>query len=177
LRKLNYLLLEWRGYMTGKCSKQQSQEGQVDELQAGIEQSFAVFPESSAFGEPGEAAFDDPALGHDLEGVQLTVFGDLYRDRLAQDGTDALRERLAGVAAIIQEALDTIQARRVVIERFERALSIGYVRRRHGEGVRQSLGIDRDVSLDPRDLLPRIVALLSSSGRICSNYSRLMSLG
>jgi hypothetical protein len=36
---------------------------------------------------------------------------DLYRDRLAQKGTDALRERLAGVAAVTQEALDTIQAR------------------------------------------------------------------
>jgi hypothetical protein len=34
----------------------------VDELQAGIEQSFAVFPESSAFVEPGEAALDDPSI-------------------------------------------------------------------------------------------------------------------
>jgi hypothetical protein len=48
-----------------------------------------------------------------------------------------------------------------VIESFERALPIGHVRRGHGDGVWQSLRVDDNVSLDPRDLLPRIVALLA----------------
>ena len=41
----------------------------MDELEACIELSFAVFPETSAFFEPSEGALDDPALGDDGEGV------------------------------------------------------------------------------------------------------------
>jgi ABC-type taurine transport system ATPase subunit len=76
-------------------------------------------------------------------------FGDLFRDRLAQNVAYPLREWFAGVAVVTREALDTIQARLVGIEGFERTLPIDHVRRRDGEGVQQSLGIDRDVTLDP----------------------------
>jgi len=47
----------------------------MDELQAGVEQSLAVLPQSAVLFQPHKAAFDDPALGHDLETVQLPSSG------------------------------------------------------------------------------------------------------
>ena len=43
----------------------------MDHLQAGVEGSFAVFPEPSAFFQPCEGPLDDPSLGHDGEGMQI----------------------------------------------------------------------------------------------------------
>jgi hypothetical protein len=59
------------------CSKsfeQKAQEGQVDELQAGVKQSLAVLPQPPALFQPDEAALYHPALGYDLEGVQFAAF-------------------------------------------------------------------------------------------------------
>jgi hypothetical protein len=39
----------------------------MNELQAGIGFSLAVFPESSVLLQPDKAALDNPAFGHDLE--------------------------------------------------------------------------------------------------------------
>jgi len=52
------------------------------ELQAGIEQSLAVFPQAPAFLQPGKAVRGGPALGHDFESMQLTAPGNLHRDML-----------------------------------------------------------------------------------------------
>ena len=85
------------------CSKspdQKNQECEVNELQAGVEPSLAVFPQAPVLLQPGKAALDDPALGHDLESVQLAALGDLYRDVFSQDLSHAQSKGLAHVAAV-----------------------------------------------------------------------------
>jgi hypothetical protein len=77
----------------------------VNELQAGIEQSLAVFPESAVFLQPGKAAFNHPAPQHDLQAVQLAAFGYLHPDVLAQNFSHTLRERLTDIASVTQQAL------------------------------------------------------------------------
>jgi PAS domain-containing protein len=87
------------------CSKsfeQQSQECQMDELQAGVQQPLAVLPQPPVLLQPGKAALDDPALGHHLERMQFTALGDLYRDVSAQNVLDALGKRPAHIAAVTQ---------------------------------------------------------------------------
>ena len=68
----------WKQYMQAyeaclrTCSKsfeQKGQEGQVDELQTGVNHSLAVLPQSSILFQPGKTTLDDPSLGHDLKGV------------------------------------------------------------------------------------------------------------
>ena len=49
----------------------------MDKLQAGIEPALAVLPQPPVLLQPGKAALDNPALRHDLEGVQLTAICDL----------------------------------------------------------------------------------------------------
>ena len=49
----------------------------MDELQTGVELTFAVFPESSAFLDPGERPLYDPTLGHNGKAMQFAAHGDL----------------------------------------------------------------------------------------------------
>ena len=72
----------------------------MDELQAGVELALAVLPQAPVLLQPGEAAFDDPALGHDLEGMQFAALGNLDGGVFTQNGLHASGERLAGVAAV-----------------------------------------------------------------------------
>lgn len=88
-----------------RSPEDQSQECQVEELKAGVEQSLTVLPQPPVLLQPGKAALDDPALGHYLECVQFAALGDLYRDVLAQDVAHTLREGLAHVAGVCQQAL------------------------------------------------------------------------
>jgi hypothetical protein len=49
----------------------------VNELQAVIEFSFAVFPEPSTLFQPTEGAFDDPAFGQHYKGVEFVTLDHL----------------------------------------------------------------------------------------------------
>ena len=53
----------------------------MDELQAGVEPALAVLPQPPILLQPGKAALDDPALGHDLEGMQLASLGVLNHEQ------------------------------------------------------------------------------------------------
>jgi hypothetical protein len=52
-----------------RSSEQKRQEGEEDELQAGVEFALAVFPQTPAFLDPGQRTLNYPALGHNGEGV------------------------------------------------------------------------------------------------------------
>lgn len=67
----------------------------MDELQAGVELALAVLPQSSVLLQTSEAALYDPAIGHDLESVQVTA--------LAQDASQTFCERFSGIAVVTQQ--------------------------------------------------------------------------
>lgn len=94
-----------------KVFEQESQECQVNELQAGVEPAFAVFPQLPVLVQPSKAALHDSALGHHLEGVQLTAFDDLHRDVFAQDLAQTLHEGQAHIAAVAQHASPSLRPR------------------------------------------------------------------
>ena len=120
----------------------------MDELQAGVELSLAVFPQSPILFQPRKTAFNNPAFGHHLERVQFAAPGNLHRDLLTQNGAHALGERRSGIAAVAQHSRDLRQIRGAALKRVQRTLAIRNLRRRHRHGVRQALRIDRNVPLD-----------------------------
>jgi len=88
------------------CSRSFEQEGEESQdchVERGIEFSFAVFPESSAFFKPGEGAFDDPAFGDNSKGVEFVAFGNF--DGSAKDSLHCFGERLPSIAAVHQDVL------------------------------------------------------------------------
>lgn len=68
----------------------------MDELQAGIELSFTVLPQTPTFLQPCKGLLHHPALRYHREGVQLIAL-------------DRLSKRLPCVAAIDQHAFDLTQ--------------------------------------------------------------------
>lgn len=60
----------------------------MGELQAGVEQSLAALPQPSVLLQSSEVTLNDPALGHDLEGVQFAALANLRGDLFAEDGTE-----------------------------------------------------------------------------------------
>ena len=60
--------------------------------------------------QPGKALLDDPALGHDLEGVQLAAPVNLYAGMFSKNVPDRPRKGLACVAAVTWQILYSLQA-------------------------------------------------------------------
>lgn len=131
-----------------KFFKQKSQECQVNELQAGIEFTLAVFPQPPILLQPGKAALNNPAFGHDLEGMQLTPLGNLHCDGLSQNFSHLFSKRFSGVAAVAQQTLHVFQVRFAARQRLQCAFAVGYLRCCHCDGMRQALRIDRDMAFD-----------------------------
>ena len=138
----------------------------MNELQAGIEFSFTVLPEPSVFLQPSKAAFNNPALGHDLEGVQLVAFGNLHGEGLTQNIAHALCKRLAHITAIGQKALHLAQFRLTTLQRLQGAFPVRDLGSRDGNGMRKSLSIHGDVTLDARYLFTRVVTFLARRVRV-----------
>ena len=78
-----------------RSSEQEGKKGEVNELQAGIEFAFAVFPEPAALFQPSEGSFDDPALGQHSKCMQFIALDDL--DRCLQALHHPISEGLPGV--------------------------------------------------------------------------------
>ena len=119
-----------------RSSEYQAQECEMDELQAGIEQSLAVLPQPPVLLQPGKAALDDPALGDHCKLVQFAALGNLHCDLLAQRLAHTLSKRLTRIPAITQHALHSSQAWLAAPERLQCALAIGYL----GRGDRHCMG-------------------------------------
>ena len=54
---------------------QQGQEHEVNNLQAGVELSLTILPQSSALLQLGKGALEDPALRYHCKGMQLITLG------------------------------------------------------------------------------------------------------
>ena len=138
----------------------------MDDVQAGVQQPLAVLPQPPILLQPGKAALDDPAPGHDLEGVQFTALGNLYRDVPTHNLLRTLRKGLACVATVAQQALHPAQGGLAALKCLQRALAVRYLGRGYGYCVRQPLGVHRNVTLDARDLLARVIALQARRVRV-----------
>jgi hypothetical protein len=77
-------LQEWPPKKVFKVFEQKSQECEVNELQAGVDPVLAVLPQPPVLLQPRKAALHHPTLRHDLEGMQLTAFGNLHPHLLAR---------------------------------------------------------------------------------------------
>jgi len=135
----------------------------MDERQAGMEPTLAVFSQPPVLLQPGKAALHHPTLWHDLEGVQPTTFGDLHCDVLPQCVTHTLGNGLAHIATVAQHALPLCEAGFTARQRLQRPRAIGDLRGSHRHRVRQPLRVHRDVALYSRNLLARVIALQARS--------------
>ncbi len=130
----------------------------MNELQTGVEFALAVFPETTAFLDPCERAFNHPALRHDGKGVQLAAFGDLNLG--TEQFLNGQCKWLADIATIGQDALNRLQVSSTAAQSQQGSFAVCYISRCDGNRMGQSLGVDRDMAFDPRNFLAGVVALL-----------------
>ena len=90
--------------------------------------------------------------------MQLAAFGNLHLG--TEQLLNGLGERLADIAPIGQDALDSLQIGSAASQGLQCPLAVSHVSCRDGNGVRQTLGINGDMPLDARDLLASVVAFL-----------------
>ena len=133
----------------------------MNELQAGIEFSFAVFPEPAALFQPTEGTFDDPAFRQHGKGMQFIALDDL--DGGFQTLRYAIGEGLAGVAAIDQHAFNSLQIRPAAVDGLQGPAAVGYLGSGNRDGMGQALRIHPDVPFHAGDLLACVVALVFSA--------------
>jgi hypothetical protein len=86
--------------------------------------------------------------------------------RRAQPLFHAVSKRLSRVASIDQHTFNSKQIAFASIGRSPHAVAVGHIGRGDGDGVRQSLRIDGNVSLDAGDFFACIVALLLGASTI-----------
>ena len=110
----------------------------MDELQTGVNHSLAVLPQSSILFQPGETTLDDPAFGHNFEGMQFTAPGNLHCDRFAQNFSHAFSEWFPGIATVAQQTLYLSQAWPATLQGLQCPFTIGHFRRRHRNSMQQT---------------------------------------
>jgi hypothetical protein len=113
------------------CSRsfqQEAQEGEMYELQAGIEQTFGVFPQPSGLFKPAKGAFDNSTLRHDHESMQRIAFGHL---RLCpQFLLYRIGKGRSTIAAINQHTANTLQVGYAPLHGLQGSASICHIGRR-----------------------------------------------
>ncbi len=120
----------------------------MDELKAGVERAFAVFPEAAGISPARRRSVSTTQrLGHDGKGVEFAAFGDLHR-RSSEGVGDGLGKRFTGIASIDQHTAHLAETGAATPERLQGAFTIGHLGGGHGDGVGQALGIDGQVTLD-----------------------------
>ena len=118
---------------------------------------LVVLGEAAATTEPREGAFDDPALGQDLEADSLIgAFDDLDLPRT--EGLHGGSRDGSLIAAIGEDALDERKHPTHRLKHEQPAVAILDVGRMNHDVQREAERVDQDMSLLSFDFLPRVVA-------------------
>ena len=130
-------------------------EGKHHHLQAGIELSFAVLPESAALFQPGERPLHHPSLWKHHEGVQFVALHHFHRG--SQQALHRSGKGLSGVTPVHQHVLHLTEGRRRsnIAKAPARSVTSAVV-----TCIAWGLRVHRDVTLDSRHLLACVIALV-----------------
>ena len=125
--------------------------------------TLEVFGETAAAADPGERAFDDPALGKNDEAMQLVAFDDF--DGPGADLCDGGSHRLSLVAGIGEDALDEReQTARAAVEDQADAIAVLHVGGVNDDVQQEAERVDKNVPFAALDLLARVIALRVDRG-------------
>src|SRR6266436_3542020 len=112
----------------GQASEHDADHGETDESGGGSCIALEVARQAAVSTDPGEGAFDDPALGKNDEAMQLVSLDDFQRPGAGLcDGCGRLRSLVAGVG---EDALDEgKEAARTLVKNQSRAIAILHIGR------------------------------------------------
>src|SRR5208282_3349936 len=156
-----------------ELSQHEADGGEAQEGKRLAVEAFPILGQSAAATEPGQGAFDDPALGQGDEAFRLIrPFDDLDVDARQNAFHRALELRplVAGVGVELDQERKGAEQARHQQRAAVAVLEVGGV---HDRVHQQALGIDEDVPLLALDLLARVVARRIDAG---PPFSALLTL-
>ena len=151
--------------MTWPCqaSEHDADHGEPDECGDGARISLEIARQAAIAADPGQGAFDDPALGQDDEFVQFVALDDLEHPTAAPGcGLRGARSLIAGIG---EDALDEgEEAAGASIENQPRSVAVLNIGGMDDDVQQEAERIDKDMALAPGDLLARIKPLRVKRG-------------
>ena len=151
--------------MTWPCqaSEHDADHGQPDEGSDGARVSLEIARQAAIAADPGQGAFDDPALGQDDEFVQFVALDDL--DHPTPGVGSRSRDAWSLIAGIGEDALDEgEEAAGAPIENQPRPVAVLNIAGMNDDVQQKAECIDKDMALAPGDLLARIKPLWVKRG-------------
>jgi hypothetical protein len=123
---------------------------------------FVVAHQAAVPTDPGEGAFDDPALGQNLEAVQIGALDDFQMP--GAGARDARGHARSPISAIGVDALDEGEAASGLAQELVRAVAVLDVGGMDDDIQQEAERIDENVPLAAERFLARIVALRIDRG-------------
>jgi hypothetical protein len=151
--------------MTWPCqaSEHDADHGQPDEGGDGAGVSLEIARQAAIAADPGQGAFDDPALGQDDEFVQFVALDDLEHPTTGAGSRS--RGAWSLIAGIGEDALDEgEEAAGAPIENQPRPVAVLNIAGMDDDVQQKAERIDKDMALAPGDLLARIKPLRVKRG-------------
>jgi hypothetical protein len=151
--------------MTWPCqaSEHNADHGEPDEGGDSAGVSLEIARQTAIAADPGQRAFDDPALGQDDEFVQFVALDDLDHPMAGAGGGS--RDAWSLIAGIGEDALDEgEEAAGAPIENQPRPVAVLNVGGMDDDVQQKAERINKDVALAPDDLLARIKPLRVKRG-------------
>ena len=147
----------------GQAFEHDADHGETNKGGGGSSVAFEVAREAAVVADPGERAFDDPALGQDDEAMRLVAFDDLQLPGASLgDGSGRLGSLIASIG---EDALDEGEkASGAPIEDQSGAVAILQIGAMDDDVQEKTERVDKDMPLAARDLLARIKALRVERG-------------
>lgn len=133
-------------------------------MKAGVELALAVFPEASAFFQPGEGTLHYPSFWDHGKSMKLITFDDFHRT--TQQFLDGPGEVVATITGVGEDILHLGQSFLVAGKGFQCPRTVGHVGRGDLNGVGQTLGIHGNMPLDAGHLLSGVKTLMLRGVRV-----------
>ena len=141
----------------GEPPEHDADHGETDEGDGGARIAFEVSGETTTAADPCERAFDDPALGQDLE--SSCRIGSLHDLELpCSRERDDESHLLSAVAAVSEDAFNEGKQPSRPAQQFEGAVAILDVGGKNDDVQQETQCVDEDVPLTALDLLARVIA-------------------
>lgn len=142
---------------SGQAAQHDADHGEAEEGGDGSRVTLEVADQPSVAADPGEGAFDDPALGQDDEAMGVAALDDLH---LPSAGSgDELGHLWPLIAGIGKDALDEREGSPRSAQHLARTVAVLHVGRVDGDAQQQAQRIDQDVAFAAGDFLARIKPL------------------
>ena len=146
-----------------QASEHDADHGQPDEGGDGARVSLEIARQAAIAADPGQGAFDDPALGQDDEFVQFVALDDLEHPTTGAGSRS--RGAWSLIAGIGEDALDEgEEAAGAPIENQPSPVAVLNIAGMDDDVQQKAERIDKDMALAPGDLLARIKPLRVKRG-------------